>query len=111
MLKYFIWHLSRAFSIQPKIPEISIRNQMERTILVRSDTFKVRTFRLVGPKCPFLFDLIVVPSTALLHRDYKNNNQTRGGLGWVCATGMYHSIWYVEFPRFQTRIFVEWKAP
>ena len=38
-------------------------------------------------------------------------NQTRGGLGRVCATGMYRSIEHVEFPKFQTGIFVEWKAP
>ena len=30
---------------------------------------------------------------------------------WVCATGMYRSIGHVKFPKFQTRIFVEWKAP
>ena len=42
---------------------------------------------------------------------YKNNNQTRGGLGRVCATGMYRSIVHVEFPKFQTGIFVEWKSP
>ena len=38
-------------------------------------------------------------------------NQTRGGLGRVCATGIYRSIEHVEFPKFQTGIFVEWKAP
>ena len=38
-------------------------------------------------------------------------NQTRGGLGRVCATGMYRSIEHVEFPKFETGIFVEWKAP
>ena len=27
----------KALSIQPQIPEISVRNQMERTISVRSD--------------------------------------------------------------------------
>ena len=31
---------------------------------------------------------IVVLSTVLLYPAYKNNNQTRGGLGRVCATGM-----------------------
>ena len=46
------------------------------------------------------FDKIVVPSTALLHPAYKNNNQTGGGLGRVCATGMYHFIGHVEFPKF-----------
>ena len=64
--------------------------------------------RSVGP-----FDKIVVPSTALLHPAYKNNNQTRGSLGRVCATGMYRSIglWQVELPKFQTGIFVGWKGP
>ena len=41
----------------------------------------------------------------------SHNNKTRGGLGRVCATGMYRSIEHVKFPKFQTRIFVEWKAP
>ena len=35
---------------------------------------------------------------------------TPGGLGRVCATGMYRSIEHVKFPKFQTGIFVEWKA-
>ena len=62
-------------------------------------------------KQPFPFDKIVVPSAALLYPAYKNNNQTRGGLGRVCAAGMYRSIGHVTFPKFQTGIFVEWKAP
>ena len=41
----------------------------------------------------------------------SHNNKTRGGLGRVCATGMYRSIEHVNFPKFQTGIFVEWKAP
>ena len=45
---------------------------------------------------------IVVPSTALLYP--ACNNQARGGLG-------RGSIGLVEFPKFQTEIFVEWKAP
>ena len=32
-------------------------------------------------------------------------------VGWVCAIGMYYFTWHVEFRKFQTRIFVEWKAP
>ena len=52
-----------------------------------------------------------MPSTALLYPAFKNNNQTHGGLGRVCATGMYRSIGHVEFPKFQTGIFVDWKAP
>ena len=43
-------------------------------------------------KCPFPFDKIFVPSTAPLHPAYKNNDQTRGGLGRVCAIEMYRSI-------------------
>ena len=68
---------------------------------------------LVGPKCPFPFDKIVVPSTTLLYPAYKNNNHTCGGLGRVCATGMYRSIGlgHVKFPKFETGIFVDWKAP
>ena len=41
----------------------------------------------------------------------SHNNKTRGGLGRVCATGMYRSIEHLKFPKFQTGIFVEWKAP
>ena len=41
----------------------------------------------------------------------EGTNKTRGGLGRVCATGMYRSIEHVKFPKFQTGIFVEWKAP
>ena len=33
------------------------------------------------------------------------------GLGLVCATrNLYRSIVHVEFPKFQTGIFVEWKV-
>ena len=41
----------------------------------------------------------------------SHNNKTRGGLGRVCATGMYRSIEHLKFPKFQTGIFVEWKPP
>ena len=41
----------------------------------------------------------------------SHNSKTRGGLGRVYATGMYRSIEHVKFPKFQTGIFVEWKAP
>ena len=34
----------------------------------------------------------------------------RSGLGRVCATRMYRSIGHVEFLKFQSWIFVEWKA-
>ena len=66
----------------------------------------------VGPKCPFPFYKIVVPSTALLYPSYESNNQTRGGLACrVCATEMYRSIGPVKFPKFQTEVLAEWKAP
>ena len=71
----------------------------------------VWSFWSVGPKYPFPFDKIVVPSTALLNPTYKDNNQTRSGLGRVCGIGIYRSIGHVKFPKFQTGIFVEWKAP
>ena len=71
----------------------------------------VWSFLSVGPKCPFPFDKIVGPSTALLNPAYKNSNQTRGGLGRVCVTGMYRSIGHVEFSKFQTGIFAKWIAP
>jgi len=72
--------------------------------------WSVRLSRSVGPKCPFPFEKIVVPSTALLYPAYNNNNQTRGGLGRVFVTGMYRSIGHVEFRKFQSGVFVEWKA-
>ena len=65
----------------------------------------VRSFRSLGPKSPFQFDKIVVPSTSFLFPADENNNQTHGGLGWVCATGMYHSIGHMKFLKFQTRFF------
>ena len=61
-------------------------------------------------KCPFSFDIIVVRRTVLLYPAYNYNNQTTGGLGWVCATGMYRSIAHVEFPKFRTQNFVEEKV-
>ena len=96
-------------------------HQMERIISVWSDrNIRDHLWRWssltgqvisVGPKCPFLFVKIVVPSPALLYPAYKNNNQTRGDLGRVCATGMYRPIKHVEFPKFQSGIFAESKAP
>ena len=54
-----------------------------------------------GTESPFPFDKIVVPSTALLHPAYKNNNQRGGGLGRVCATGMYRSLGTWNFRNFK----------
>ena len=70
-----------------------------------------QSFQLVRRKCPFPFVKIAVSSTILLHPSYNNNNQMRGGLGLICAARMYRSTGHMEFPKFHTRIFVEWKAP
>ena len=97
-----------ALSIQPKIPVISVgtSNGTDHFSLVRREysgqlwrwsTYLGRSDR-------------DVPSTVVSSPAYKNNNQTCGGLGRVCVTRMYHSIGHVEFPKFQTGIFVEWKA-
>ena len=102
--------ISVVLSIQPKIPVISVgtSNGTDHFGLVRPEysgpALKVVPFDRSGHK-------IVVPSTALFYHACKKNNQARGGLGRVCATGMYRSIEHVKFPKFQTGIFVEWKAP
>ena len=66
--------------------------------------------RSVRPKCPLPFDKIIFPRTDQLYPAYKHDDQTPGRFGLVCATGMYRSAWHVDFPKFQTGIFVEWKA-
>ena len=43
----------------------------------------------VGPKCPLPFYKIIFPRTTDLYPAYTHDNQTRGGFGLVCATGMY----------------------
>ena len=43
-------------------------------------------------------------STAFLYPAYKDDNQTRGGLGRVCAIGTYRSIGHVEFPKSQPEL-------
>ena len=114
----------RALSIQPKIPDISVgtSNGTDHFGLVRPE-FSRPALRVVhfdrsghfsrsDRNVPFRLTKLLSPgSTALLYPAFKNNNQTRGGLGRVCATGMYSSIGQVEFPKFQTGIFVEWKVP
>ena len=94
--QFCAWNYGR-FLFNPKFRKFRLVHQVERTIAECGPALKVVHF--------------VVPSTALLYPAFKNNNQTRGGLGRVCATGMYRSIWHVEFPKFQSGIFVDWKAP
>ena len=102
------------FPFNPKF-WIGVSNGTDHYSLVQpkysGPALKVVHFDRSGHFGPFPFDKIVVPSTALLYPAYKNNNQTRGGLVRVCATGMYHSIGHVELPKLQTGIFVEPKAP
>ena len=43
----------------------------------------------VGPKCLLPFNKIIFPRTNNLYPAYKHDNQTRGGFGLVCTTGMY----------------------
>ena len=99
-----------ALTIQPKIAEISVgtSNLMERTISVWSDQ-NIRDLLWRWSSLTGLvisdgrFHLSPVPLfSSLLTIAYKNNNQTRGGLGRVFATGMYRSTGRVEFPKFQT---------
>ena len=80
----------QALSIQRKIPEVSVgtSNGTDHFSLLwleySGSALKVVHFnwsghfgRSVGPKCPFTFDKIVAPSTALLYPAYKNNDQTQ----------------------------------
>ena len=80
----------QALSIPPKIPEVSVgtSNGTDYFSLLwleySGPALKVVHFnwsghfgRSVGPKCPFAFDKIVAPSTALLCPAHKNNNQTQ----------------------------------
>ena len=72
----------------------------------------VWSFLSVRPTCHFALGKIVVPSTALLYLTYKNNDQTRGGLGRVCATRMCHSIqgtW--NFRNFKLKFLLNGKHP
>ena len=80
-------------SIQPKTPEILVGKikwngpfpfgptGVFGTSFEGGPLRPVWSFRSGGQKCPFPFGKIVVSSTALLYPAYKNNNQTRGGLG------------------------------
>ena len=51
------------------------------------------------------------PQAALWFPAHSYNNQTRGGLGRVCTTGMYRSIWYVEFWNFKPEFLLNGKHP
>ena len=100
-LKIAEYWKQRAFSIQPKIPEILVgTSKFDRT-----DRFSLVQLEYSGPalkvvlfdwsghfgqldwNVPFLFDKIVDPKrgTALLYPAYKNNNQTCRKIKWsIC---------------------------
>ena len=51
-------------------------------------------------------------SSVLCKPDYYTHKiQMCGGLDRDCATGIYPSTGRVEFPKFQTGLFLEWKVP
>ena len=115
------FHLGAVHSTQ-KFRKFQLVHYMERTISVSSDhniwdqiwrwsTLTGLVFSVGQTNFPFPFDKIVVPSTALLYPAYKDNNQMGCGLGQACATRLCSSIGHLEFPKFQTGFFVEWKAP
>ena len=99
---FAMWRVNGRLPFNPKFQKFRLVHQPFRfgptrifgTSFDGAPLWLVRLSRSVGPKCPFPFDKIVVPSTAVLYPSYKNS-QTRGGLGRVCATGMYRSIGHV----------------
>ena len=103
------------FPFSPKFRKFRLEIKLERTVSVRSDRniweHLWRWSTLTDPvisvdpteKLTELLSLVPL----FLYPAYKKNNQTRGGLGRVCATGMYRSIGHVKFPKFQTGIFAE----
>ena len=124
-------HAPRPPGCSPKIPEISVRNQMEQSISIRSDRniwdHPSRWSTLTGQVtsvgrtemslsiwqncCPQYRSFVSCLQKKRKKRKEKKNNQTRGGLGRVCVTGMYRCIGHVDFPKFQIGVFVKWKAP
>ena len=105
----------RALFIQPKIPEISVRNQMERFRFGPTGIFgttfaplqvvhfdRSAHFGRSDRNVPFHLTTLLSPVPLFFipltrPRASKNNNQMRGGLGWVRATGMYRSIGHVSW--------------
>ena len=118
---FFFSDSLRHFSFSPKFQKFQLEIKWNRPFCfgltgIFGNTFEdgplwpAWSFQLVGPKCPLPFDKTIFPRTDQLYPAYKHDDQTPGRFGLVCATGMYRSAWHVDFPKFQTRIFVEWKA-
>ena len=101
------------FSFSPKLRKF--RFGIFGTNFEDGQFWPVRSFRSVITNCPFPIWKNCCPqspcSTALLHPAYKNSNQTRSGLGrGVFAKKIEPFHWHVEFPKFKSGIFVEWRS-
>ena len=114
-----------ALSIQPKIPEITVgtSNRTYHFGLVRPKYSRPA----LKPRWSTLTGLVI--SVGLVARTdmslsiwqnccshyrspaYKNNNQTRSGLGRVCATGMYHPLGTWNFRNFKLEFLLNRKRP
>ena len=112
-----------ALSIQPKIPEISVgtSNGTDHFGLVRrvysGPSLKVVLFDRSGHfgrsdrNVPFHSTKMLSPEPLFCIQLTRTiTKRAVACVGCVGATGMYRSIGQVEFPKFQTGIFVEWKA-
>ena len=82
--KFNMAAVSAAVSIQPKIPEISIRNQMEQTISVRPErNIWDHLWRSVEPKCPFKYHLTKLLSPVPLFSILLTRKITKRAMAWV----------------------------
>ena len=68
-----------------------------------------RWFMHFDRNVPHHLTTIVAPCTSPLYPVYEYNNQTRGGLGRVCSTGMYLSVG--NFRNFNTNFLLNVKPP
>ena len=114
---------SGRFPFNPNFWKFRLVHQMERTISVwsgrniRDQLWRWSTLTGLGFSVGRTeMSLFIWQNCCPQYRSFvsclqENNNNRRGGLGRVYATGMYHYIGHVKFPKFQTEIFVEWKAP
>ena len=108
-----------AFLFNPQIPEILVRKQMEQTILVRfGQNIWQHLSRWSTLDCPTGMTEMTLsiwhnccPCSYSSVSCLQAPTQAHTGLGQVCTIGMYCTIGCVEFPKFQTRIFVERNVP
>ena len=112
-----------ALSIQPKIPEITVgtSNRTYHFGLVRPKysrpALKVIRFDRSGHFGRLVartdMSLSIWQNCCSHYRSpaYKNTNQTRSGLGRVCATGMYHPLGTWNFRNFKPEFLLNRKRP